>query len=237
MRIIKNTFHTATRARVAVGLATVAGLLGLSGALLVAGGAAASTRYSARSLTHAASVGHRSLDLGVFSHPLSATSARAAGLSARPAPPGAVLAAVIGQDTLYVWQPTSAQESPGMMRADADGATCLVDILAKGPESIGCGPTSQMVERGAIGINLPSTSAPMLSATALVPNGVTTVTITDPDGSMHSVPVSNNVVAIEDPRMELISYRLPTGEVRSMSVREARSGEPTPADGLGVTAR
>lgn len=100
-------------------------------------------------------------------------------------------------------------------------STCMVKLLTSGPESIACGSTTEIEDRGLIGLSLPSKSAPSLSATALVPNGVASVTVTDDDGTSYTVPVSHNAVIIEDPNLAAVSFDLPNGGVNVAKVSEA----------------
>lgn len=194
-------------------IAAIVAILAVSGGSLLASGALASTAKPSPT---------KHSRLAVFSHPLTRT--RIASASGVRGPLGAALAAVSSQKEVYAWQPTPAQETTPMRTADHGSSTCMVKVLNNGLESILCGPTTEVEERGLIGINLPAKLAPSLSVTALLPNGVTSVAVTDNDGSVHAVSVSNNAVILEDPNLASISYKLPNGGgINSASVSEAES--------------
>lgn len=204
--------------RSVAGLAVV---LAAFGASLLASGAFASAAKPAVAKHSLAN--HRRSALMVFSHPLRVRGARIASVSGIQAPAGAVLAAVSSQKEIYAWQPTSAQETTPMGAADGGHSTCMVKVLSSGLESIACGSTAEVEERGIIGLSMPSKAEPNPSATALVPNGVTSVTVTDNDGATYSAAVSHNAVIIEDPDLAAVSFTLPDGGVNEATVSEATS--------------
>lgn len=214
MRTIKTIFETRVVRRA---VAAVAVILAASAGSLLASGALASTAKQTQAKHVRA--GRKRSGLAVFSHALSWQGARTASAGGVQAPPGAVLAAVSGKNAIYVWQPTASEETQPMRTADNGDSTCMVEML-NGLESIACGPTTTIEDRGIIGIKLPSMSTPTLGATALVPNGVTSVTVTDNNGSTHAVAVSDNSVFIEDPNLASVSFELPNGEVNSETVSE-----------------
>jgi hypothetical protein len=209
----------ATAVRSIVGLVVV--VMAVGGGLAVSGALAASGHPNQHQIRTRSR-------LAVFAQSR-ATSAKAA--SAGPgAPAGAVLGLVAGSARLYAWQPTASEESSEMRTADGGSSLCLVEVLAK-VESIVCGAKSEIEERGIIGINLPSITAPNLGATALVPNGVTSVEITDSNGKAYSANVVNNLVAVADPDLASVSYTLPDGQTNAASVQEAEAGSATSAPG------
>jgi len=217
------TMRTITRMTVVrqavVGIAV---MLSASGGSLLASGALASAAKPTKAMSQ--QVRHKRSRLNVFAHPLSMSGRRARIASASvQTPPGAVLAAVSSVNAIYAWQPTAAEETTAMQTADNGNSTCVVELLSSGLESIGCGSTTEVEGRGLIGINMPSKDAPNLSATALVPNGVTTVTVTDNDRTTYAVPVSHNAVIIEDPNLAAVSYKLPNGRVNSATVGEVEA--------------
>lgn len=213
------TISTMTMARRAA--AGIAAMLVASGGTLLAidSGALASTAKS--SAVRHGRASHRQSGLAVFSHPLGVRRARTASADGVQAPSGAVLAAVSSKNEIYAWQPTAAEETMPMRTADHGNSICIVEVLSNGPESIACGPSAKIEERGLIGINMPSKDAPNLYAAALVPNGVTSVTVTDNNGATYAVPVSNNAVIVEDPNLAAVSYGLPNGGVNNATVSEA----------------
>lgn len=190
-----------------------------AGGSLLASGALASPTAKPKVALHRQAI-HRRSRLAVFSHPLS-RKARLASAGDLQAPAGAMLAAASSDREIYAWQPTAAQESSPMQNADGGNSTCMVKLLTGGPESIACGSTTEIEDRGLIGINMPSKLAPNLSATALVPNGVASVTVTDDDGASYAVPVSHNAVIVEDPNLAAVSFDLPNGGVNIAKVSEA----------------
>ncbi len=108
-----------------------------------------------------------------------------------------------------------------MGAADGGNSTCMVKVLNSGLAGIACGSTAEVEERGLIGLSMPSKTEPNPSATALVPNGVTSVTVTDDDGATYSAAVSHNAVIIEDPNLAAVSFTLPDGGVNRATVSEA----------------
>lgn len=202
--------------------ATVVIVLAASCGALLASGALASTAKSAQPKRH------RRSGLAVLSSAFSGRRARIASANGVHVPPGAVLAAASGKNAIYVWQPTAAEETPSMQTANNDNSTCMVEVLNV-LESIVCGPTATVEDRGIIGINLPSSGASKLAATALVPNGVSSVTVTEKNGSARTVAVTNNAVLIEDPNIASVSFTLPNGEVNSATVDEAMATRPLSA--------
>jgi hypothetical protein len=93
-----------------------------------------------------------------------------------------------------------------------------------GPGDVGCGPIGRIAETGAVSFSharLPGTQklTPTI-VTVLVPNGVKSVTLTDANGSSREIPVTNNVVSVEDgelaqPPAAAVSYELPSGQIHS----------------------
>jgi hypothetical protein len=220
MRAIKRMTKMTKFRPVVVGIAVV---LAVSSVSLLASGAFGSSTKPTKVRPRQAS--YKRAKLGVFSHPLDSSGRRVRMASANSvqAPPGAVLAAASSANEIYVWQPTAAEETTAMQTADGGNSTCMVELLSSGLESIGCGSTSEVEGRGLIGINMPSKDAPRLSATAVVPNGVTTVTVTDKDRTTYTIPVSHNAVIIEDPNLAAVSYQLPNGRVNGATVGEVEA--------------
>lgn len=198
---------------------SIAAILVVSSVSLLATGALASTAKPATAKHRRANLTRPRL--AVFSHPLSLRKARMASTGGGvQVPPGAVLAATSSKNAIYAWQPTATAEPPLVRVADNGNSICMVEILSAGPKSIACAPSTVIETRGMISINMPSKDVASLSATALVPNGVTSVTVTDNNASIHTIPVSNNAVIIEDPNLASVSFELPNGGINSASVSE-----------------
>ena len=125
--------------------------------------------------------------------------ARVASASSLRAPSGAILAAVVGRTEVYALH-------------HSGGDDCVMNLTAGASGGSVCAPASQVEERGEVGISQEGAGATApnspatLGITALVPNGVSSITITDRNGSSYSVPVSNNVAEREDINIASVSY-------------------------------
>jgi hypothetical protein len=184
---------TRTRTRVwLVRLALVASV-GLVGVVASGAFAAGHTRHLVRT------------GFSVFSHGLArAHKADAAGMSA---PQGAVLADVIKADgithELYAWHRTPQE-------------VCLVDVEAGGGVTTACSPDSSAEAQGVSFIGGPQ-GVDRVNVAALVPDGVTTVRITEGNGSTQDVAVVNNVTEYAASDVTGFSYSMPSGSVVSHS--------------------
>lgn len=182
---------TRTRTRVwFVRLALVAAV-GLVDVVVSGAFAAGSTRHFART------------GFSVFSHGLArAHRAEVAGMSA---PQGAVLADVVNADgvthELYAWHRTPQE-------------ACLVDVEAGNGVTTACSPISSAEAQGVSFIGGPQ-GVGRVNVAALVPDGVTTVQITEDDGSTQNVAVVNNVADYAAGGVTGFSYSMPNGSVVS----------------------
>jgi hypothetical protein len=166
--------------------------------------------------------------IAVFSHHPKGL-ARIASADALKPPAGAILAAVVGKTEVYVSQKPSNED-------------CLEHFKVGAAAGGGCGPAAQVEEQGSVGIfqegegaTAPSSPA-TLGVSALVPNGVTSLTFTDRDGSSYQVAVTNNVVEHEDVNIASVSYTLPDGVTRTTNV-EAVVNHTRHAPGLAGSSR
>jgi hypothetical protein len=138
--------------------------------------------------------------LAVFSHPLK-RRARAAYTGTRSLPPSAVLAEIFGTDEVYV------SEDAGML--------CIWDIeTTYGGYS--CGRTTEIIKEGMITIRVEFGG--QVTVGALMPNGVSSVTLTDNDGATHQLKVANNVAEIHDGNVASVRYTLPDGTTRTEKI-------------------
>ena len=143
--------------------------------------------------------------IAVFSHRLKGL-ARIAKADSPRLPPNsdAVLAAVVGKTELLALH-------------DSSGNDCLMHIAASGSAGEICDPPATAESEGEIGIGLVAAGAmspgspESIHVDGLLPNGVSSVRITDRGGSSYDVPVTNNVVYHEDSEMVSVSYVLPGG--------------------------
>lgn len=132
--------------------------------------------------------------------------ARIAKAASPSLPPNsdAVLAAIVGKTELLVLH-------------DSSGNDCLMHIAASGSAGEICDPPATAESEGEIGIGLVAAGAASpgspesIHVDGLLPNGVSSVRITDRDGSSYDVPVTNNVIYHEDSEMASVSYVLPGG--------------------------
>jgi len=120
------------------------------------------------------------------------------------APSGAVAAATVGLSSVYVWQRPPEE-------------LCVVDIQEGVQGGASCAAVSYATRAGLVVILEPiKGSTP--SVAVLVPNGVSSVTVTDLDGVSHAVAVSNNVAVVEDAQAQTVHYEV-GGASQSMRVQ------------------
>jgi len=158
-------------------------------------------------------VGHRHgsrVAIGVFSHrPKGLAHVARTGSLAPPA--GAILAAVVGKTEIYALHNNKNED-------------CVIELTANAGGGSVCALSKTVEEEGIVGIGFKGEGAtapgsePTLRVAAMVPNGVTSVTVTDRDGSSYVVPVINNVVDREDIHAATVSYRLPGGGSQTTNV-------------------
>jgi hypothetical protein len=174
-------------------------------AAVTLGGVAASGAFAASHRQHTRHTG-----FSVFSHGLA--RAHKADAGSVSAPQGAVLAGVINTDgvtnELYAWHRAPQED-------------CLVDVESGGEVTTACSPSSAAETEGVSFVGKPGISSGV-NVAALVPNGVTTVRITESDGSTRSVAVVNNVMDYASSNMTGFSYVMPSGSVVSHSALVSR---------------
>lgn len=150
--------------------------------------------------------GHpRRTGIAVFKHH-PAGLAHTAKSDARGLPPDndSTLAAVVGSTEIFVLHNSS-------------GDDCIMHLTAGGVGGQICNSPSHVESEGELGVGLVAAgvvspgSAESIHVDGLLPNGVSTIHISDRDGSSYEVPVANNVVYHEDSRMAVVSYMLPGG--------------------------
>lgn len=165
----------------------------------------------------------RKASIGVFLR--DPKRARIASASSLRAPSGAILAAVVGHTEVYALHHSKSED-------------CVMDLTVGASGGSVCAPASQVEERGEVGISQegPGATAPnspaTLRVTALVPNGVKSITVTDRDGSSYGVPVSNNVAEREDINIASVSYTSGGGTQTTnvAAVVDHMPTQPGPAD-------
>ncbi len=126
-----------------------------------------------------------------------------------PAPAGAILAAVVGNTEVYALHNSGDED-------------CVIHLTAGAGGGSACGPSSKVEEEGEVGIGGgPSTASGSLATvrvSALVPNGVSSLTLTDRGGSSYEIPVTNNVAEHDDVNVTSVSYTLPGGRIHTTNV-------------------
>jgi hypothetical protein len=154
--------------------------------------------------------------LAVFSHPKS--RARIAQTDSVSPPSGAVLAAVVGQTEVYVGQ--------------SGGELCVMHMTGSSGGGSVCGKVPTVEAEGVIGVGT-GVEKSNVRVTALLPNGVKTVTFTDQDGSSYDVSVTNNVVSHEDNNLKSVSYTTPNGVSHTTNVPAILSHIPSQPGAAG----
>lgn len=148
--------------------------------------------------------------IGVFSHHPKGLARIAQTGSVTP-PAGAILAAVVGHTDVYASH-------------NFRGEDCVIHITPGAAGGSVCGRPTTVEEEGVVGVGFEGKGAtapgspPTLRVTAMVPNGVTSVKVTDRDGSSYDVAVTNNVVMREDINAASVSYSLPGGGNQTTNV-------------------
>lgn len=126
----------------------------------------------------------------------------------------------VGQAQFYV------RERPGPLAVAVGHAPpgprlCLIELAGTGGGAA-CGPVAAAEREG---IDAFSSEAGRITDAVLVPNGVTTVTFTDRNGTIHTVHVTNNFAAIEDANLATTHYVVPGGADMTIPVPEG-GGQP-----------
>lgn len=203
-------------------LAVLAGatLVGIGSALAVGGGTAPRASHTARP----ARKGSPRSAFAVLTH----KTARIAAVGHGVLPADAILATTAADRSVYVWERAKGEPMGGPGTPPTGTQTVcegyLVGNTNPGPGGVACGPISRMAETGAVSFGqarLPGThTLSSTIVTALVPNGVNSITLTDANGSSYKVPVTNNVVSVEDDKLApapaaAVSYTLPDGQIHS----------------------
>jgi hypothetical protein len=146
--------------------------------------------------------------LSVFAH--AARHARSADATAPRIPLAGVtdvsVAAVHGGDEILIGH-----------RATPTVLYCFWDRTAAGGSG-GCGRVSDLEARGAVSLyEANATDNPHVLA--IVPDGVSSVTIKDSDGSSHTVAVASNIAVYEDAaKPASVSFTLPNGAEESTDI-------------------
>jgi hypothetical protein len=155
--------------------------------------------------------------LAVFSHPPKGIAHIASANSATgaTAPAGARLAAVVGNTEVYVDQPASGPSS---------GLDCVIHI-AGGAGGGACGQPFKVEAEGMVVV---SGVGGVERMTALLPNEVTSVKITDRSGLAYELAVKNNVIEQEDDNASTLTYNLAGGRTHTTEVAKLLSPVPTP---------
>jgi len=142
--------------------------------------------------------------LTVFSHRKHlARSASTQG--AKVAPAGAVLAAVDGGSEVFV-------------NHNAEGEVCMTTITQGSTAAVGgCAQPAAVEAEGLVGFGVGGKDPKI---TVLAPNGVTSVTVTDRDGSTHTLPVTNNVALGEAANASTVSFGTPSRGTHTTAIRQ-----------------
>lgn len=140
--------------------------------------------------------------LAVFTHPPKGIAHIA---SASIMAPGAKLATVVGNTEVYVDHPTSGP---------ASGLDCVTHITNNSGAGA-CGSPSEVETEGMVTV---SDFGGVERITALLPNEVKSVKITDRDGSTHEIETKNNVIEQEDDNALTLTYDLAGGRTHTTEV-------------------
>src|ERR1700744_5347563 len=178
-----------------------------SGALVATALGATSRRQkshrSSTSLLQARPVGHAAAALR-FSV-LSPRMAHVASTGPNGLPSGVIPAQTVGGNGFYVLERPQLSVS---VAPQVGQEICVVDRHGLGGD-MAC---SSVARAGREGIDLlTKESGGTISDAVLVPNGVKSVAFTDRDGSTRTVPVINNVAAVEDAELASVHYSVPGG--------------------------
>jgi hypothetical protein len=130
------------------------------------------------------------------------------------APPGAVLATVVGQTEVYASQITQG----------SGGATedCVTHFTGHAGGGV-CASAAKVENEGIVGVGGPQG---VVRITALLPNGVKSVKITDNDGATYEVAVTNNVVEHEDSNAVTFTYALPGNQIHTTNIAKLLANPP-----------
>ena len=160
---------------------------------------------------------------------------RAAGGGSGNIPAGAELAASSDGHSVYVWEAQAATPTtPTGEREVSELDICDAIQSPSGSGGGGCAPAAEVDTRGSVGFtrNVEPTTGQLSpwTVTALVPDGVTSITLIDSDGSTHSVAVTDNVAVAEDASLAeqpaaAVSYELSGGTTESIPLPASAAGD------------
>jgi hypothetical protein len=150
----------------------------------------------------------RRTDISILTRKPRQTARKAAADSVVP-PPEAILANVVDGTEVYAFRNASGEDCV-LRVSNGGGSVCDSAAVVEAQGEIGISGHGE----GATAPGSPAT----LQVTALVPNGIKQIKITDRDGASYTVPVVNNVAEREDINIASVSYRLPRGTIYTTDV-------------------
>lgn len=140
-------------------------------------------------------------------------------------PAEAVLLDTVGETSVYMWELKKGEPvGLGSKLINQEEALCIGEVVA-GRLSAGCGPAARLAENGDVDFGqhfVASTGKQSpITVTAVVPNGVSSVKLTEADGSSREVKVTNNVVVTEANNLSGspttgVSYKLSSGRTHAV---------------------
>ena len=209
-------------------LATLAAVGTGTGLALSSGFAAAHTASSSLASQSSSSVTNPSSSARAAFAVLSDRAATNTGSASVPT--GAMAAATQDGIKVYVWEQEAGESlNPNAPRSpNATESEICVGQEATNSDSIGgsaCGPVAAFVAHGDVDFTGSGGSSSPMTITALVPNGVNSIELTEADGASRSVPVINNVAvtvvqggenALPARPATAISYLMPSGDTEKV---------------------
>jgi len=184
--------------------------LAVAGMLVATALASTSTHKSSTSRSAKVS------DIAVLRGHGSALRARKAATAFAPA--GSVLAAVFGETEVFALHNSGNEDCVIHLTAGAGGGSicgAAAKVEAEGEVAVGGGPGPVSGGIGSVRVS------------ALVPDGVSSLTFTDRDGTKYVIAVTNNVVEHEDANLASVSYALPSGAIKTTNVAAVVDQLPT----------
>jgi hypothetical protein len=143
---------------------------------------------------------------------------RATTETSGPIPAGATLAAATNSNGIAT--EILVAELP-------NGEVCLTDLQVGKGSATACGRPAEVQQNGVeVGLGGPNTHPSMA---VLVPDGVTSATVTYTSGSSYAQEVTNNIIAVTDPNVTSVSYTAPSGATKTFRVLpNVASAQPAP---------
>lgn len=216
------------RALLAIALLAALAVVGTGAGFALSSGFAAAHTASSSLASPSSSVTNPSSSARAAFAVLSDHTATNAGSASVPA--GAIPAATQDGIKVYVWEQAAGESlNPNAPRSPnaTEGEIC-VGQEATSSNDIGgaaCGPVAAFIAHGNVDFTGSGGSSSPMTITALVPNGVSSIELTEADGASRSVPVVNNVAvtvvqggenALPARPAAAVSYPMPSGNIEKV---------------------